>query len=88
MVNEKRGWPEWWQWEIEISGHLLRRMLDRRITETDVRAMLEDASGFRKDIEPGRWVIETKREGQPWEVIVEPDRGIRQLVVVTAYMLG
>jgi len=35
-------------------------MDDRRFTELDLRAMLEAASGHRRDVAPGSWVIETK----------------------------
>ena len=49
--------------------------------------MLERASRYRKDVVEGRWVIETRHRGKPWEVIVEPDLRGRLLVVVTAYPL-
>lgn len=47
--------------------------------------MLESASGYRKDVAPGRWVIEAKRARQRWEVIIEPDEALNMLVVITAY---
>jgi hypothetical protein len=47
--------------------------------------MLETATGYRRDVAPGRWVIEAKRGRTPWEVIVEPDRSLEILVVITAY---
>jgi hypothetical protein len=60
-------------------------MEDRRFTEVDVRRMLERASGYRRDVVPGRWVIETKHSRRNWEVIVEPLISERLLLVVTAY---
>jgi hypothetical protein len=39
-------WPGWWDWELELSPHLLKRMTDRRFTEIDLRRMLERASGY------------------------------------------
>lgn len=78
-------WPTWWNWELELSPHLLKRMTDRRFTEIDLRRMLERATGYREDIVEGRWVVETRHRGRPWEVIVEPDRERQLLVVVTAY---
>ena len=60
-------------------------MEDRSFTELDLRGMLEAATGYRKDIAPGRWVIEAKRGRTPWEVIVEPDPSLETLVVITAY---
>jgi hypothetical protein len=59
-------------------------MEDRSFTELDLRGMLEAATGYRKDIAPGRWVIEAKRGRTPWEVIVEPDPSLEILVVITA----
>jgi hypothetical protein len=81
----RRGWPDWWDWELELSPHLLKRMTDRRFTEIELRRMLERASSYREDVVEGRWVIETRHRGRAWEVIVEPDRERQLLVVVTAY---
>lgn len=81
----RREWPEWWDWELELSPHLFKRMEDRRFTEIDLRRMLERASGYREDVVEGRWVIETTHRRKPWEVIVEPDAERQLLVVVTAY---
>ena len=49
---------------------------------------MASAMGLRKDVEPGRWVVETLHESRPWEVIVEPDPEATLLVVITAYPLG
>lgn len=68
-----------------VSAHLLKRMEDRAFTEVDLRRMLEDASGHRADILEGRFVIDVKHAGRPWEVIVEPDDVRKLLVVITAY---
>jgi len=81
----RREWPEWWDWEIELSPHLLKRMVDRHFTEVDLRRMLERATGYREDVVDGRWVIQTRHARRAWHVIVEPDRDRRLLVVVTAY---
>jgi hypothetical protein len=78
-------WPLWWQWQLEFSPHLLKRMVDRSFTETDVRLMLEVASGHHADVVAGRYVIETRHEDQAWEVIVEPEDLDRVLIVITAY---
>ena len=47
--------------------------------------MLQKASGNRDDVVSERFVIVTRHAGAPWEVIVEPDREVTLLVVVTAY---
>ncbi|MFQ5424962.1 MAG: DUF4258 domain-containing protein [Phycisphaerae bacterium] len=77
-------WPDWRSWELELSAHLVKRMTDRRFSEPELRLMLEDASGYHEDHEPGRWVVETGHAGRPWEVIVEPVPPEKVLVVVTA----
>ncbi len=60
-------------------------MEDRRFNEVDLRTMLGGARAYRRDIVDGRWVIETRHQGHPWEVIVEPEVASELLVVVTAY---
>jgi len=60
-------------------------MEDRSFTELDLRAMLEAAVGYRKDVTPGRWIIEARQGRRVWEVIVEPDESLKILVVITAY---
>jgi hypothetical protein len=62
-------------------------MDDRNFSELDLRAMLETASGYHKDVAPGRWAIEATRGRQAWEIIVEPDASLKILVVITAYVV-
>lgn len=81
-------WPPWWDWELELSPHVLLRMVDRQFSETDLRGMLADASRCHGDADPGRWVVETTFHHRPWEVIIEPDFELRLTVVVTAYPVG
>jgi hypothetical protein len=78
-------WPAWWDWELELSAHLFKRMADRGFNEVDLRRMLSAASDFRVDAVPYRWVIETRHRRRQWEVVVEPDADVQLLVVVTAY---
>lgn len=77
--------PGWWDWELELTPHVGKRMEDRGFTEVELRGMLEQAGGFRADFVEGRFVIETRFRGQKWEVVVEPDELEHLLVVVTAY---
>jgi hypothetical protein len=70
------GCPNWWEWEIELTPHLEKRMEDRGFSEVDLRIMLERANTYRADVIEGRFVIETAHEHAPWEVIVEPDERI------------
>ena len=60
-------------------------MEDRQFNEVDLRTMLSKASSYRHDIAEGRWVIDTRHQGHPGEVIVEPESEVALLVVVTAY---
>lgn len=78
-------WPGWWEWELELTPYLRKRMEDRDFTEVDLRRMLEDAIGYRPDVVEGRWVIETRNGPRRWEVIVEPDAADGLVVVTTAY---
>jgi hypothetical protein len=78
-------WPAWWDWEIELTPHVEKRMVDRGFTELELRAMLERANRFRQEPFCDRFIIETRHRGERWEVIVEPDPREPSLVVVTAY---
>lgn len=78
-------WPSWWDWELELSPHLLKRMVDRGFSEVELRGMMSSALKVRAADEPGRWVVETSRASRPWEVIVELDLADELLVVITAY---
>jgi hypothetical protein len=81
-------WPSWWEWELEFTPHLERRMEDRAFTETDLRRMLEIALDYAPDpAMDGRFLIKTRHGRGDWEVIVEPDAEGHCLVVVTAYPL-
>jgi hypothetical protein len=78
-------WPAWWEWELELTSHLFKRMADRDFNESEIRRMLTAASRLHRDIVPGRWIVETRHREAPWEVIVEPDPDAQLVVVITAY---
>ena len=78
------AWPDWWEWEIELSAHVLKRMVDRAFSEVELRSMMESAEGLHAEALPGRWVVVAKLESRQWEIIVEPDAADRLLVVITA----
>ena len=46
------------------------RMEQRGVTEVDLRAMLERASGFEPNVIEGRYMIKTSQHGRSWIVIV------------------
>lgn len=77
-----------WSWELEFTPHLLKRMVDRGFNEIDLRAMLEEASGYRSTGETGRWIVETGRASAAWEVVLEPIESERITLVITAYPCG
>jgi hypothetical protein len=85
MSGPQAGWPEWWHWDLELTPHLLKRMVDRGFNEVDLREMLEHAEQFRPSASGGRFVVLTSFQGRYWDVVVEPDESLRQLLVITAY---
>lgn len=85
MTQTNFKWPDWWEWELEFSPHLLKRMIDRSFNEADLRLMLEEATGYHQNHEEGRWVITSTQNGRPWEIIVEPFPEEEVLVVITSY---
>ncbi len=58
--------PEWWDWELELTPHLEKRMEDRSFTEVQLRLMLERATGFRRDVIDGCYVVETRFRARAW----------------------
>ncbi len=80
----RRQPPEWWQWEVELTPHLVKRMADRQFNEVDVRVMLADATDYEPEAN-GRFILQTRHRGCYWDVIVEPDDTDRVLLVITAY---
>lgn len=86
MVKRKRNrWPTWWDWELEFIPHVEKRMAKRHFTEIDLRRMMEQATGFRRDHIEDRWVIETRFRRERWNIIVEPIPEKETLEVITAY---
>ena len=77
--------PEWWDWDLSFTGHAELRMEQRSVTEVEVRAMLERATGFEASVVGSRFMIQTRLDQSPLMVIVEPDAEARLLVVVTVY---
>ncbi len=82
---EMPTFPEWWRWELTFTSHAELRMEQRGVTEVEVRAMLERATGFEPSVVEGRFMIYTRRAQCPWIVILEPDADVNLLVVVTVY---
>jgi len=85
MADDSLSGSEWWDWELEFTPHLLKRMEDRGFNEVDLRSMLTDASVWRKSATEGRYVITSLFEHEDWEIVVEPDETVQLLIVITAY---
>jgi hypothetical protein len=84
IMDSLLEWPAWWSWELELTSHLLKRMIDRQFNEIDLRTMLTEAVGYSPELD-GRFSVHTRHEDQLWEVIVEPDYDDHVLLVVTTY---
>ncbi len=84
MIN----FPPWWSWELELSLHVLRRMIDRDFSETELRTMLDDAFDISPNKEPGRWTVTTRHDGNNWKVILEPLDQERIIRVITAFQIA
>jgi hypothetical protein len=77
--------PDWWNWDLSFTSHAELRMEQRGVTEVEVRAMLEKATGIEPNVVEGRFMIHGRHLQSAWIVIVEPDTEARLLVVVTVY---
>ncbi|MGH9418969.1 MAG: DUF4258 domain-containing protein [Thermoanaerobaculia bacterium] len=77
--------PEWWSWDLSFTGHAELRIEQRAVTEVEVRAILERATGFEASVVEGRFMVHTRRGQSPRVVIVEPDAEANLLVIVTVY---
>ena len=80
-----RDWPEWWNYELVLSPHLIERMQERGFSELDLRTMRKEAAGYHPSVVSGRFLIRTHHARQMWEIVVEPDELEKTLLVITAY---
>jgi len=77
--------PEWWDWELAYTEHVEARMLERGVSEVELRTMFEDASSFEQATRPGRYTVHARLAGRPWTIVVEPEPDERRLYVVTVH---
>ncbi|MFO7890832.1 MAG: DUF4258 domain-containing protein [bacterium] len=80
--------PLWWNWELEITSHIEKRMIQRGFTEIELRTMIQRAEKVIPDKSQNRWCIQTRHKSRMWEVIVEPDFDDMCIIVITAYPKG
>lgn len=83
MATERR--PEWWDWDLELSPHLLIRSGQRHFDEFDLRTMIEEAVSMEPGSLPDRWRIDTKWRRRPWSIVVDVDEYRKRVTVVTAF---
>ena len=76
---------EWFDWDLEISDHAVKRSVLRGFDETDLRVMLSEPLGFEPSHEEGRFVVHSRLGRDRWRIVVEPDYEERKLIVVTAW---
>ncbi len=79
--------PQWWGWEIELTPHVQKRMVDRGFSETELRTMLQDATQWIEQSH-GTWIVASKLDSEPWEIIIRPDKAERCIIVVTCYPIS
>jgi hypothetical protein len=76
--------PEWWTWDLSFTGHAEMRMEQRGVTEVDLRAMLERATGFDHNVVDGRFMIHAGTGRDPGSSSSSPT-WTQLLVVVAVY---
>ena len=79
--------PPWWDWELFLTKPVQRRMVQRGLSETDLRTMMEDAVAVIPDRRSWRRLVQTVRGSEQWEIVLDPNPDLRVLVVVTAYKI-
>lgn len=77
--------PPWWSWELELTVHVRKRVIDRGFNEIDLRTMLAGISRLVASADPDRWEAHCRHENRPWMVILEPLPPEQKLLVITAY---
>ncbi len=70
-------YPPWWTWKVTVAP-------DADVDAFTAQVLLGSAAEYREDAVEGRYVIETHRGGEPWELVVEPDDTTRTLRVISA----
>lgn len=79
--------PDWWHWELEFSYHCEKRMIQRGISEIQIREVLTHAMEFiRQDHDT--YLIPVDFQNQCWRIIVMPLEESQTIFVVTVYIKG
>src|SRR5258708_5020552 len=67
------------------NGRSGRLMLERGLTEIELRVTLEHARSVGPSHVEGRFVVETQHQGSEWAIVLEPDFELECVAVVTVY---
>jgi len=62
---EMPTFPDWWRWDLTFTSHAELRMEHCGVTEVEVRAMLEGATGFAPSVVEGRFMIHARHPQRP-----------------------
>ena len=65
---------EWWNWELSFTSQDELRMEQRRVTEVEVRAILERATSFELNVVEGRFMIPVRHLQRPWSPMPRRNR--------------
>jgi hypothetical protein len=80
------GLPEWWEWEIELTAHSEERLVERGLTEVELRTMLsKEPWSIDPDPEPGRYRVLTSHRRLSWIIVVEPELESEILVIISVF---
>jgi len=58
-------------------------MAERKLTELDVRHMLDHARRYQRSRRAGRWIVLTGHRGVGWGIVVRPVVDLRVVEVIT-----
>ena len=48
--SEQKNRPAWWDWDLEMTPHVERRMEDRDFSEVELRDMLLRATNYARTL--------------------------------------
>lgn len=70
--------------EVRFSGHALKRMKERRVSEADIRNVLRFGTAFEDGCENGTWRY--RMETRKFRIVIA-FRSVQSLVIVTVVRL-
>lgn len=80
--------PQWLDWELVLTSHVLRRMAERGLTEVELRTIVEAPASITPAADPSRFEITGRIDQDRWLVVVDADPVAEVLIAVTAYPIA